>query len=115
MGFFLNEFSVYGNPDIFNTDQGSQFTSEEFTEALNSKGIRISMYGKVRWRYNVFAGRLWKIVKCKEVYLKAYDSLGEARLELNAYFYFHNYRRRRPGLDGRTPDEVYCIVPHHLR
>jgi putative transposase len=100
--------SNYGTPEIFNTDQGSQFTSEEFTEALNSRGIRISMDGKGRWVDNVFVERLWKSVKYEEVYLKAYDSLGEARLELKAYFDFYNYRRRHQGLDGRTPDEVYC-------
>ena len=100
--------AVYGTPEIFNTDQGSQFTSEEFTEALISRGIRISMDGKGRWVDNVFVERLWKSVKYEEVYLKAYDSLVEARHELKAYFDFYNYRRRHQGLDGKTPDEVYC-------
>ncbi len=100
--------AVYGVPQIFNTDQGSQFTSEEFTETLISRGIRISMDGKGRWMDNIFVERLWKSVKYEEVYLKAYNSLGEARQELKVYFDFYNCRRRHQGLDGRTPDEVYC-------
>lgn len=99
--------TLYGVPEIFNTDQGSQFTSEEFITALESRGIRISMDGKGRWRDNIFVERLWKSVKYEEVYLKAYDSLGEARKQLDAYFNYYNHRRRHQGLDGRTPDEVY--------
>jgi len=99
--------TLYGVPEIFNTDQGSQFTSEEFITALESRGIRISMDGKGRWRDNIFVERLWKSVKYEEVYLKAYDSLGEARRQLEAYFHYYNHRRRHQGLDGRTPDEVY--------
>ncbi len=100
--------AVYGVPQIFNTDQGSQFTSEEFTETVISRGIGISMDGKGRWMDNIFVERLWKSVKYEEVYLKAYNSLGEARQELKVYFDFYNCRRRHQGLDGRTPDEVYC-------
>jgi putative transposase len=100
--------AVYGVPQIFNTDQGSQFTSEEFTETLISGGIHISMDGKGRWMDNIFVERLWKSVKYEEVYLKAYTSLEEARQELKVYFDFYNSRRRHQGLDGRTPDEVYC-------
>ncbi len=72
------------------------------------------MDGKGRWIDNVFVERLWKSVKYEEVYLKDYASLGETPLELKAYFDFYNYRRRHQGLDGRTPDEVYCIT-HHRR
>lgn len=97
----------FGTPDIFNTDQGSQFTSEAFTEKLNSRGIRISMDGKGRWVDNVFVERLWRSVKYEEVYLKAYGSMAEARHELGAYFDLYNHRRRHQGLDDRTPDEVY--------
>jgi len=98
---------LYGAPEIFNTDQGSQFTSEEFISALESRVIRISMDGKGRWKDNIFVERLWKSVKYEEVYLKAYDSLGDARNQLEAYFNYYNHQRRRQGLDGRTPDEVY--------
>jgi putative transposase len=105
---FEEAVAIYGLPGIFNTDQGSQFTSDEFTEALISRGILISMDGNGRWMDNIFVERLWKSVKYEEVYLKAYNSLGEARQELKVYFDFYNNRRRHQGLDGRTPDEVYC-------
>jgi putative transposase len=97
----------YGTPEIFNTDQGSQFTSETFTDILSNNGIRISMDGRGRWVDNVFVERLWRSVKYEEVYLKAYGSLAEARGELAAYFDFYNKRRYHQGLDNRTPDEVY--------
>ncbi len=97
----------YGTPEIFNTDQGSQFTSEVFTGILTARGIRISMDGKGRWMDNVFIERLWKSVKYEEVYLKAYSSIAEARRELEVYFEFYNQRRRHQGLDNRTPDVVY--------
>jgi len=97
----------YGTPEIFNTDQGSQFTSEAFTGILATRGIRISMNGKGRWMDNVFIERLWKSVKYEEVYLKAYSSIAEARCELGVYFEFYNQRRRHQGLDNRIPDEVY--------
>jgi putative transposase len=96
----------YGAPEIFNTDQGSQFTSEAFTGILSTQGIRISMDGKGRWMDNVFIERLWKSVKYEEVYLKAYSSIAEARRELGVYFEFYNRKRRHQGLDNRTPDEV---------
>ena len=97
----------FGLPEIFNTDQGSQFTSEAFTGILNAHGISISMDGRGRWVDNVFVERLWRSVKYEEVYLKAYSSLAEARHELAKYFEFYNQRRRHQGLDDRTPDEVY--------
>lgn len=97
----------FGAPEIFNTDQGSQFTSDDFTERLASERIRISMDGRGRWVDNVFVERLWKSVKYEEVYLKAYESMAEARTALGAYFEFYNQRRRHQGLDYRTPDEVY--------
>lgn len=96
-----------GTPEIFNTDQGSQFTSEEFIEKLNSHGIQISMDGKGRWMDNVFIERLWRSVKYEDVYLKAYSSIAEARQGLKEYFEFYNRRRRHQSLDRRTPDEVY--------
>jgi putative transposase len=94
-------------PEIFNTDQGSQFTSEAFTGLLASRGVAISMDGRGRWMDNVFIERLWRSVKYEEVYLKGYESIPEARRELAAYFDFYNKRRRHQGLEGRTPDEVY--------
>jgi putative transposase len=97
----------YDAPEIFNTDQGAQFTSEGFTGMLTSRGVRISMDGRGRWLDNVFIERLWRSVKYEEVYLKAYESIPEARRELAAYFNFYNMRRRHQGLKDRTPDEVY--------
>ena len=104
--------SNYGAPEIFNTDQGSQFTSEAFTGILSARGIRISMDGKGRWMDNVFIERLWKSVKYEEVYLKAYNSIAEARRELGVYFEFYNRKRRHQGLDNRTPDDVYWTSCH---
>ena len=97
----------YGNPSIFNTDQGSQFTSEAFTGVLIENGIAISMDGKGSWRDNVFVERLWKSVKYEEVYLRAYDSVGEARASLGRYLDFYNCKRPHSSLDRRTPDEAY--------
>jgi len=99
--------SKYGTPVIFNSDQGSQFTSEAFTDILNTYGIRISMDSRGRWMDNVFVERLWRSVKYEEVYLKSYSTLAEARRELAVYFEFYNQRRRHQGLDDRTPDKVY--------
>ena len=97
----------YEAPEIFNTDQGAQFTCEGFTGVLAGHGVAISMDGRGRWLDNVFIERLWRSVKHEEVYLKAYDNLTEARRELAAYFHFYNHRRRHQGLADRTPDEVY--------
>jgi len=97
----------HGQPEIFNTDQGSQFTDHEFTDVLKDRGIAISMDGKGRWRDNVFVERLWKSVKYEEVYLRAYDSVSAARASLARYFEFYNTRRPHTALDRRTPDAVY--------
>ena len=97
----------YGMPEIFNTDQGSQFTSKDFNALLREKGIAISMDGKGCWRDNVFVERLWKSVKYEEVYLHAYESVNEARNGLERYFAFYNHRRPHSTLDGSTPDDVY--------
>ena len=97
----------FGTPEIFNTDQGSQFTSDSFIQALSSRSIKISMDGKGSWKDNVFIERFWKTVKYEEVYLKGYESLTEARKELKGYMEFYNQERRHQGLDSRTPDEVY--------
>jgi putative transposase len=97
----------YDTPEIFNTDQGSQFTCEGFTSVLAGHGVAISMDGRGHWLDNVFIERLWRSVKHGEVYLKAYENLVEARRELAAYFDFYNCRRRHQELADRTPDEVY--------
>lgn len=97
----------YGTPEIFNTDQGSQFTDVDFTGVLAAHGIRISMDGKGRWRDNVFVERLWRSVKYEEVYLHAYGSGREATAGLCGYFSFYNQRRLHQSLDYLTPDEVY--------
>ncbi|VFU10929.1 transposase [Methylocella tundrae] len=97
----------YGKPGIFNTDQGSQFTSEAFTSVLIANKIAISMDGKGAWRDNVFVERIWKSVKYEEVYLHAYDSVGVARTSIARYLNFYNRRRPHSSLDRRTPDEAY--------
>ena len=97
----------YDRPQIFNTDQGSQFTSEPFTDLLIANDIAISMNGKGAWRDNVFVERFWRTVKYEEVYLRAYDSVGEARTSIGRYLNFYNGRRPHSSLDRRTPDQAY--------
>jgi putative transposase len=97
----------HGKPEIFNTDQGSQFTGAAFTGVLAGNGIAISMDGKGAWRDNVFVERLWRSVKYEEVYLRAYDSVGEARSSIGRYLDFYNHRRPHSSLDGKTPDKAY--------
>ena len=97
----------YGSPEIFNTDQGAQFTSEAFTGVLIDAGVDISMDGKGRWVDNVFVERLWRSVKYEDVYLKAYETVAEARDGIGTYFEFYNHERRHQSLDRRTPDQVY--------
>ena len=97
----------YGKPDVFNTDQGSQFTAAAFTDVLAEKGITISMDGKGAWRDNVFVERLWRSVKYEEVYLRAYESVSDARSSIGRYLDFYNTRRPHQSLDGGTPDRAY--------
>ena len=97
----------YGKPEIFNTDQGSQFTSTEFTSVLKTAGIAISMDGKGAWRDNVFVERLWRSIKYEEVYLRAYASVSEARASIGRYIGFYNTRRPHSSLGGQTPDQAY--------
>ena len=97
----------YGTPEIFNTDQGSQFTSAAFTGLLMHHGIRISMDGKGCWRDNVFIERLWRSIKYEEVYLHAYESVSQARAGIGRYIEFYNTRRPHSSLQARTPDVVY--------
>lgn len=96
----------FGVPEIFNTDQGSQYTGEDFTDVLKAKDIDISMDGKGAWRDNVFVERLWRSVKYEEVYLNAYESLPEAKRSLEKYFRFYNQNRKHQTLNA-TPDQVY--------
>ncbi len=98
----------YGTPDIFNTDQGCQFTSQEFTGLLKDHGIQISMDAAGCWRDNVFVERLWRSVKYEEVYVRAYDSISAARQGLGRYLTFYNQHRPHRALDGKTPEQVYC-------
>lgn len=97
----------HGRPEIFNTDQGSQFTSGPFTGLLLTHGIKISMDGKGAWRDNVFVERLWRSVKYEEVYLRAYDSVAEARALMGRYLDFYNRRRPHTQHGGQTPDSAY--------
>ena len=97
----------YGAPEIFNTDQGCQFTSAEFTDVLKARDIRISMDGKGCWRDNVFIERLWRTVKYEEVYLKAYDTVSAAKASLGTFFEYYNRRRPHQSLDDETPDAIY--------
>lgn len=98
----------HGKPEIFNTDQGSQFTSVDFTGLLLKHEIKISMDGKGAWRDNVFVERLWRTIKYEEVYLRAYASVPEARASIGRYIEgFYNTRRPHSSLDRQTPDEAY--------
>jgi putative transposase len=97
----------HGKPEIFNTDQGSQFTGAAFTSVLIENGIAISMDGRGAWRDNVFVERLWRSVKYEEVYLRAYDTAAEARASIGRYLDFYNRRRPHSSLDGTTPDHAY--------
>ncbi len=96
----------FGAPEIFNTDQGCQYTSDDFTGVLKAHHIDISMDGKGAWRDNVFVERLWRSVKYEEVYLNAYESLPEARQSLEKYFRYYNQSRKHQTLKA-TPDQVY--------
>ena len=112
----LNEaIEKYGTPEIFNSDQGSQFTSDEFTAVLKKNGIQISMDGKGRWMDNVFVERLWKSVKYEHVYLHAYESVADARDKLGTYLDFFNRLRPHSSLDRRTPDMVYFNTPYQAQ
>ena len=101
----------FGKPEIFNTDQGCQFTAIDFTEMLKANSIAISMDGRGAWRDNVFIERFWRSLKYEEVYLRAYDSASDAKHFIGRYVSFYNQYRPHSSLDGRTPDEVYFNRP----
>jgi putative transposase len=103
-------FAKYGLPEIVNTDQGSQFTSTVFTDAVLSRGIALSMDGKGSWRDNVFIERLWRSVKYEEIYLKAYESVGQARQSIANYLTWYNQQRPHSSLSDKTPDEAYFAM-----
>jgi putative transposase len=96
-----------GRPEIFNSDQGAQFTSPAFTSELEARGIVISMDGRGRWRDNIFIERLWRSLKYEDVYLKNYPAVREAREGIARYFHFYNYERLHQSLDYRTPAAIY--------
>jgi putative transposase len=106
----LKQALSFGRPDIFNTDQGSQFTSDEFTDILKDAGIQISMDGKGRVFDNIFVERLWRTVKVEEVYLRDYQTVTEAAYSLGRYFEFYNNQRLHQALGYRTPAEVYGVA-----
>lgn len=109
----LNEaLAKHGTPEIFNTDQGCQFTSEAFTGVLKENSIRISMDGKGRWMDNIFIERLWRSLKYEEVYLHGYDTVKDARAGVRRWMEFYNQRRKHQALDRRTPDDVYYTNRH---
>jgi len=99
--------ATQGTPDIFNTDQGCQLTSENFTNVLKAHGIQISMDGKGRWMDNVFIERLWRALKYEEAYLKAYDAASQATQGIGHWMDFYNQNRRHASLNRMTPDQVY--------
>jgi putative transposase len=106
--------SRHGKPEIFNTDQGSQFTSVDFIKLLKDAEINISMDGKGAWRDNVFVERLWRSIKYEEVYLHAYKTVSDARLGIGRYLAFYNSRRPHSSLDRKTPDQVYFNQPQTI-
>ncbi len=102
-------FARYGTPEIVNTDQGSQFTAEEFTEVVLAKSCRLSMDGRGAWRDNVVVERLWRSVKYERVYLKAYEGVSAARADIADYLGWYNADRSHSSLERLTPQEKYVI------
>ena len=105
----------YGAPEIVNTDQGSQFTAEEFTKAVLDLGCKLSMDGRGAWRDNVFVERLWRSVKYECVYLKAYDSVSAARADIGRYLEWFNTHRAHSRLNGATPQQAYLSLSPNLK
>ena len=103
-------FNHHGTPEIVNTDQGSQFTAEEFVQAVQDRGCKLSMDGRGAWRDNVFVERLWRSVKYEEVYLHAYDSVDEARRSITHYLDWYNRCRPHSKLKKKTPNEAYAVM-----
>jgi putative transposase len=110
----LEEALRKGRPDVFNTDQGAQFTGKAFTGLLEQHGVKISMDGKGSYRDNLFIERLWRTVKYEEVYLKAYQDGRDARIGIGDYFRFYNTERPHQALGYRTPAEVFTSIPFEV-
>ena len=108
-------FARYGTPEIVNTDQGSQFTAIEFTDAVLAKGCKLSMDGRGAWRDNVFVERIWRSVKYERVYLKAYDGVSAARADIADYFVWYNTHRPHSSLERLTPQEKYVAALPKLK
>ena len=106
----LEALARYGTPWIVNTDQGSQFTAEEFTQAVLACGAKLSMDGRGAWRDNVFVERLWRSVKYEHVYKHAYASVSEARAKIGAYLHWYNKDRAHSSIDDQTPEEAYLAL-----
>jgi putative transposase len=100
-------FARYATPEIVNTDQGSQFTADEFTRTVLKQGCKLSMDGKGAWRDNVFVERVWRSAKYEEIYLNAYDGVSQARSAIAKYFNWYNRGRPHSKLERLTPDEIY--------
>lgn len=111
----LDKALRHSKPEVFNTDQGSQFTSTEFTEKLEASEVKISMDGRGRVFDNIFVERLWRTVKYEEVYLKSYQTVTEAKAELKKYFHFYNTERLHESLGYKTPYEVYFKEQYNLK
>ena len=110
----LNEaYENFGKPEIINTDQGSQFTTQGFVDAVLDHGVKLSMDGRGAWRDNVFVERLWRSVKYERVYLRAYDSVSAARKDIAEYIAWYNNERPHSSLDGQTPTRVWLdsLIP----
>lgn len=103
-------FARYGTPEIVNTDQGSQFSAEEFTRTVLKQGCKLSMDGKGAWRDNVFVERVWRSAKYEEIYLHAYDGVSQARSAITKYFTWYNQGRPHSKLERQTPDEAYGLL-----
>ncbi len=106
--------SIYGNPEIFNTDQGSQFTSNHWIKILIDNKVKISMDGKGRCFDNIFVERLWRTIKYEEVYLSSYDTVTEARVGINEFVEFYNYKRPHQSLKYKTPAEIYLLSKERI-
>ena len=107
MDVFEEAIDVYGLPEIFNTDQGVQYTCEKFVKAVTSKGIRLSMDGRGRALDNIFVERLWRSVKYEDIYLNDYQQVKEVRIGLENYFKFYNTERLHQSLGYQTPHEIH--------
>jgi len=114
VGALEEALATYGTPEIFNSDQGCQFTSEDFPNVLKDHDIKISMDGKGRWMDNVFIERLRRSLKHEEVYLKAYDSVAQAKQDIGDWLVFYNQERRHTSLNRMTPDQIYFDLPSGL-